>query len=91
VVLAGLAPAAIDRVTVSTAGITTLERTVKGSFMGSGVPRREIERIVGLWRSGVLDLDAALGPSWPLAEINQALDAARTGGTGRVTVVAGQP
>jgi Zn-dependent alcohol dehydrogenase len=91
VVLAGLAPATIDRVTVSTAGITTLERTVKGSFMGSGVPRREIERIVGLWRSGVLDLDAALGPSWPLAEINQALDAARTGGTGRVTVVAGQP
>jgi Zn-dependent alcohol dehydrogenase len=89
VVLAGLAPAAIDRITISTAAVATFERTVKGSFMGSGVPRRELERIVDLWRSGMLDLEAAMGPSWPLVDINAALGAARNGSTGRVTIVAG--
>lgn len=89
VVLAGLAPAAQDRIAVSTAALATGERTVKGSFMGSGVPRREVERMVALWRGGLLDLESAVGPSWPLAEINTALHAARHGSTGRVTVAVG--
>jgi len=36
------------------------ERTLRGSFMGASVPRRDIPKYIGLWRSGKLPIERLL-------------------------------
>jgi len=55
------------------------ERTVKGSYMGSAVPRRDIPRFIGLYQAGVLPVDALLSRTIALEEINPAFDALAKG------------
>ena len=50
------------------------ERTIKGSYIGSSVPGRDIPRYVELFRSGQLPVDALLGARLALDDINAALD-----------------
>lgn len=55
------------------------ERTVKGSFMGSAVPRRDLPRFMAMHRAGKLPVEALLSRTLALEEINAAFDALRRG------------
>ena len=50
------------------------ERTVKGSYMGSAVPRRDIPRYIALYRAGKLPVDRLLTHALALDEINEGFD-----------------
>jgi Zn-dependent alcohol dehydrogenase len=55
------------------------ERTVKGSYMGSAVPQRDIPRFISLYQAGVLPVDKLLTRSISLDEVNPAFDALARG------------
>jgi alcohol dehydrogenase len=50
------------------------ERTLKGSYMGSCVPRRDIPRYLELFRAGKLPVDRLLSARITLDDINLAMD-----------------
>jgi alcohol dehydrogenase len=50
------------------------EKTVRGSFMGSSVARRDIPRYIGLWRAGRLPLERLVSGSVSLDDLNPAFD-----------------
>ncbi len=50
------------------------ERTVKGSYMGSAVPSRDLPRYVALYRAGRLPVDRLLTHTLKLDEINAGFD-----------------
>ena len=50
------------------------ERTLKGSYMGSSVPMRDIPRFINLYRAGLLPVDRLLTHRLRLPEINLAFD-----------------
>lgn len=55
------------------------EKKLLGCLLGSTDSRRDIPRIVSLWREGRLDLDAMVTAHHPLGEIDAAVTAARAG------------
>lgn len=55
------------------------ERTLKGSYIGSCIPSRDIPRYIGLFRSGLLPVDRLLSSTGSLDDINVALDALAEG------------
>lgn len=55
------------------------ERTVRGSYMGSAVPRRDIPRFIALYQAGLLPVDLLLTRTVSLDEINPAFDALARG------------
>ncbi|MBY5400976.1 zinc-dependent alcohol dehydrogenase family protein [Rhizobium leguminosarum] len=50
------------------------ERTIKGSYMGSCVPSRDIPRYIDLFLQGKLPVDKLLSSTGTLDEINEAFD-----------------
>jgi Zn-dependent alcohol dehydrogenase len=50
------------------------ERVVKGSYMGSAVPSRDIPRYIRMYREGVLPVDKLLTHRLPLDQINSGFD-----------------
>ncbi len=50
------------------------ERTIKGSFLGSCVPKRDIPNYVELYRAGKLPVDRLVKGTVRLDDINEALD-----------------
>lgn len=50
------------------------ERTVKGSYMGSCVPQRDIPRFISLYRAGKLPVDRLLTDVLSLDDINEGFD-----------------
>ncbi|MBB3914584.1 zinc-dependent alcohol dehydrogenase family protein [Rhizobium fabae] len=50
------------------------ERTIKGSYMGSCVPSRDIPRYIDLFLQGKLPVDKLLSSTGSLDEINEAFD-----------------
>lgn len=55
------------------------ERQLRGSFMGSSVPRRDIPRYIALWRAGRLPVERLVSRRFALDELNDALDALAAG------------
>jgi alcohol dehydrogenase len=55
------------------------ERTLKGSYMGSAVPSRDIPRYVALFKRGKLPVDRLLSGTLALDEINEGFDRLREG------------
>ncbi|MCL5275494.1 MAG: zinc-dependent alcohol dehydrogenase family protein [Chloroflexi bacterium] len=51
------------------------ERTIKGSYMGSAVPRRDVPRYIAMYQAGLLPVDRLLSRTISLEEINPAFDA----------------
>lgn len=60
--------------TVPAVSIAAEERTIKGSYMGSAVPRRDIGRYLGLYQAGKLPVDKLHTHTLRLDEINQGFD-----------------
>ncbi len=50
----------------------TSERKLMGSFLGGCNARRDIPRLLDLWRAGRLDLEGMISQRRPLAEVNEA-------------------
>jgi alcohol dehydrogenase len=50
------------------------ERTLKGSYIGSCVPSRDVPRFVAMFRAGRLPVDRLLSERIRLEDINPALD-----------------
>ena len=65
------------------------ERTLKGSYLGSCVPRRDIGRFVSLYRAGRLPVDRLLTGRLPLEQINEGFDRLAQGEAIRQVVVMG--
>jgi S-(hydroxymethyl)glutathione dehydrogenase/alcohol dehydrogenase len=62
------------------------ERKLIGCLLGSSHGRRDIPRLLALWRAGRLDLEGMITAQRPLAEINDAFDD-MTAGRGLRTVL----
>jgi alcohol dehydrogenase len=63
------------------------ERTLKGSYIGTCVPSRDIPRFIALYRRGVLPVDRLVSARLALDDINQAFDALADGRAVRQVIV----
>jgi alcohol dehydrogenase len=59
------------------------ERTVKGSYIGSAVPLRDVPRYIGLYRRGRLPVDRLMSERLSLEQINEGFDRLADGHTVR--------
>lgn len=59
--------------------ITAEERTIKGSFMGSAVPQRDIPRLLALHSAGLLPIEKLHTHTIALEQINAGFDALASG------------
>lgn len=57
------------------------ERTIKGSYLGSCVPRRDIPAYIDLFRAGRLPIDRLVSDHIPLDKINEGFDRLDDGDT----------
>jgi alcohol dehydrogenase len=67
--------------------IVAEERTIKGSYLGSCVPSRDIPRYIELFQAGELPVDRLLSGTMPLERINEGFDRLAAGEALRQTVV----
>ncbi|MBP0617485.1 zinc-dependent alcohol dehydrogenase family protein [Jiella sp. KSK16Y-1] len=81
-VTGGLA-APTERLALAPVTLVGEERTLKGSYIGSCIPSRDIPRYVALFKAGLLPVDRLLTSRGSLDGINEALDALVEGRTVR--------
>ena len=77
-VTAGL-PHPDRKLSIQAVSLVAEERTLKGSYIGSCVPRRDLPRYVALFQSGKLQVDALLTHRLRLEDINEGFDRLRDG------------
>lgn len=85
-VTAGL-PSPGDSWALQQVSLVTEERTVKGSYIGSCVPSRDIPRYMGLYRAGKLPINKLMGERIALADINRGFDRLNAGESLRDLIV----
>jgi alcohol dehydrogenase len=85
-VTAGLPPptAALP---VNVVSLVAEERTLKGSYIGTCVPVRDIPRYIALYRAGRLPVDRLMTGTLKLDDINQAFDRLHRGEAVRQVIV----
>jgi len=59
--------------------LAVMEKQVVGSLFGTGNPRSDIPKLLGLWSEGQLDLDGLVTKTYSLDEINEGYDDMRAG------------
>lgn len=67
-------PAPDRKFSIPAVSLVAEERTLKGSYMGSAVPRRDIPRYIALYRAGKLPVDRLLTHTLALDDINAGFD-----------------
>ncbi|MBN6885464.1 Zn-dependent alcohol dehydrogenase [Cytobacillus horneckiae] len=67
--------------------LTAEERVLKGSYLGSCVPSRDIPRFIELYKQGRLPVDRLLSGMIPLEEINEGFDKLAAGEINRMMVI----
>ncbi|MDE0694596.1 MAG: alcohol dehydrogenase, partial [Boseongicola sp.] len=75
------------QVTLSHLCIAAEERTLKGSYMGSCVPKRDIPRFLALFRDGKLPVDRLLSRTIGFDDLNAALDRLNDAATVREVLI----
>lgn len=80
-------PAPDRELALPAVGLVTEERTLRGSYLGSGVPARDIPRLVGLHREGLLPVDRLLTHRLSLEDLNVGFDRLARGEAVRQLVV----
>lgn len=85
-VTAGLPPPSAT-LALPAVNLVAEERTVKGSYVGTCVPARDIPRYVELFRQGRLPVDRLLSGTLRLDDINEAFDRLHEGKAVRQVVV----
>ena len=68
-------------------GVVLQERTIKGCWYGSSDIRRDIPRLVDLYRQGRLKLDELVSRRIDLSDVNEALEAMKSGDVTRSLIV----
>jgi Zn-dependent alcohol dehydrogenase len=63
------------------------ERTLKGSYIGTAVPSRDIPRYIELYQRGRLPVDRLLTGTLNLDEVNDAFDQLHSGQAVRQVIV----
>jgi S-(hydroxymethyl)glutathione dehydrogenase/alcohol dehydrogenase len=79
VVITNIHPAMEISATVSLLDLTLMEKQVVGSLFGSGNPRYDIPKLIGLYREGQLDLDGLVTKTYPLEGVNEGYEDMRAG------------
>ncbi len=85
-VTAGL-PATGAQFSFEVAGLVGDEKSIRGSYMGSCVPVRDIPRFIDLYKRGKLPVDALISDTIPLSDINAGFDRLAAGVTIRQILV----
>lgn len=67
-------PDPAQQLSIPAVSLVAEERTLRGSYLGSGVPGRDIPRYVALYRAGKLPVDRLLTHRLSLDEINTGFD-----------------
>jgi alcohol dehydrogenase len=73
--------------TIPAVSLTVEERTLKGSYLGSSIPSRDVPRLVELHRAGKLPVDRLLTHRLALEDINEGFDRLARGEAVRQAVV----
>lgn len=73
VVSVGL-PDPSQQLSIPAVSLVAQEKSIRGCYMGSAVPRRDVPRMIGLYRDGILPIDLLLSPSIKLESINTGFD-----------------
>jgi alcohol dehydrogenase len=77
-VTGGLANPA-SQLAIQQVSLVAEERTLKGSYIGSCIPSRDIPRYIEMFRRGILPVDRLMSGTGTLEDINEALDALEAG------------
>ena len=77
-VTAGL-PHPDKRLALAPVTLVAEERTLKGSYIGSAAPLRDVPRLIALFKAGKLPVDALLTHRLKLEDINEGFDRLREG------------
>ncbi|MFA5891741.1 MAG: Zn-dependent alcohol dehydrogenase [Actinomycetota bacterium] len=85
-VMVGAAPLA-DEPSFPSLGFLFMEKKILGCYYGSCNPRRDIPRIIDLWRAGSLDLEGLVTDRMPLESVNEAFEAMEAGTAIRTLLV----
>jgi len=85
-VAAGL-PAPDQKLSITPLSLVAEERTLKGSYMGSGVPRRDVPRLLALARDGRLPVERLVSGTLRLEAINTGFDRLADGSAVRQLLV----
>ena len=85
-VVAGM-PGPEATITLSHLSLSAEERTIKGSYMGSCVPSRDIPRYIGLYEKNFLPIDRLLGDRIGFDGLNEAFDRLAIGDTLRQVLI----
>ena len=67
-------PDPAEKLSIQAVSLAAQEKGVRGSYMGSAVPRRDVPRLLGLYQSGALPIDRLISPSIRLDDINAGFD-----------------
>jgi S-(hydroxymethyl)glutathione dehydrogenase/alcohol dehydrogenase len=79
VVVTNIHPAMEMSASMSLLDLTLMEKQVVGSLFGSGNPRADIPKLLGLYREGQLDLDGLVTRTYTLDGVNDGYDDMRAG------------
>ncbi|MFM0046012.1 zinc-binding dehydrogenase [Paraburkholderia sediminicola] len=77
-VTAGLPPP-MTRFAIPAVSLVAEEKSIRGSYMGSSVPSRDVPRYLDLYRRGLLPVDRLVTHRLTLEEINVGMDRLREG------------
>ena len=67
--------------------LTAEERTVKGSYVGSCVPTRDVPRYINLYQNGMLPVNKLMSDHIKLEDINEGFDRLASGHTVRQIIM----
>lgn len=79
VVVTNIHPAMEYSASMSLLDLTLMEKQVVGSLFGSGNPRADIPKLLGLYREGQIDLDSLVTKTYTLEQVNDGYDDMRDG------------
>jgi len=79
VVVTNIHPALEFGASISLLDLTLMQKQLVGSLFGSGNPRSDIPKLIGLYREGQLDLDGLVTREYALEEVNEGYRAMRAG------------
>jgi alcohol dehydrogenase len=80
-------PDPAHELTLPALSLVAEERTLRGSYLGSCVPRRDVPRFIGMYRAGLLPVDALLSDRLTLDGVNTGFDRLRSGEAVRQVIV----
>lgn len=69
----GLPPAS-EQLSISALSLVTDVKTIKGSYLGSANPRKDIPEYVELWSEGKLPVERLLSLAHPMSKVGEAMD-----------------